>query len=146
MKAYKVVQRLKNGDKVSCLMPKETGLRATYMTHGEIKTVPEGMVFQDLILANNFAGGDWDEVWECEVDGMVPIFRVVTWYNLSIYDTLKKYKSLLYDNVFINKSGLKNVALDNNMGDILTVRLSNAPAGTFLATNIKLVKMIERTV
>lgn len=77
---YKVVRKLKNGDLVSALIEKKTGMRETYRHHGKTQTVPIGFLFTDLESAKKW-GDDWIghycvssyEVWECEVKKTSPM-------------------------------------------------------------------------
>jgi hypothetical protein len=80
MRLYKVVRKLKNGDLVSALIEKDTGMRETYRHHGVTQTVPVGFLFTDLNAAKEWAK-DWVghysessyEIWECEVKKTSPM-------------------------------------------------------------------------
>ena len=72
-KYYKLVLKLKNGARVSPFMPKETGLRRTYMANGEAVAVDGGFIFTNAIAVLDFIDfiGPNElancEVWECGI-------------------------------------------------------------------------------
>ena len=92
---YKVVQRLKNGDRVSLFMQKKIGLRKTYYHHGQPCLVDSGMVFDSYHHAKDFLLLESnEEIWECT------ILKESSHLNYSLI-----FDSLSYqDNKTINKT------------------------------------------
>jgi len=95
MKLYKVVRKLKNGDLVSALIEKETGMRETYRHHGATQAVPIGFLFTDLDDAKKWAL-EWVghyceysyEIWECEVKKTSPIKWLI--HHVRVCKSLKE--------------------------------------------------------
>ena len=136
---YKVVKRLRNGDKVSCLAQKQTGLRATYITHGKAQKIPQGMIFDNLEHARDFRGG-FDpsapyEVWECDFDSCKHINLV-----FDIWDINGVVKNGKQANFIRN--AIASVACSITLGRY-RIYSKNAPVGTYLATNITLTRKVD---
>ena len=133
MKAYKVVRKLRNGDRVSLCIPKDSGLRETYMTHGKIRTVPQGMVFDDKTTAISYKCQNNDEeVWECKVSKMVKCDKAI---YMSCLHSVKSFKNLMHE-VFKN-APLWTFTLNGRHFDI-----GETPIGTYFANDIVLEKRV----
>jgi hypothetical protein len=164
MQGYKVVIKLKNGARVSCLIPKETGMRKTYHANGKSLLVDKGMIFSTYNNAFdmlNFGGSFW---WECETEleiwtcnytdyGARPtrILGAVSELRKQVSHVIK-----LIGNVFTGKG--KNSLANRNELSKLKINTSRYivldatgppwfPTGTIFARNITLNKKIySRTI
>lgn len=105
---YKVVKVLKNGCRVSPLLPKSSGMRKTYQANGKAISVDEGWVFNDWFWAKEFYHNyswvwcgqkcKW-ELWECDIEErIVPLQHYIkdvgimnSWYwNQTFLSTSQK--------------------------------------------------------
>jgi hypothetical protein len=160
MQGYKIVIKLKNGARVSCLIPKEVGMRKTYHANGKPLPVDEGMIFDTYNAAEGMLnrGGTffwWKsgtelEIWSCNYTdhGAAPT-RV-----LGAVSELRKHTNYvikLIGNVFTGKgknSVTNRIELSKLGIDIPRHVIINAtsppifPTGTIFAKNITLVKML----
>ena len=138
-KGYKVVQRLRNGDRVSAIIPKNTGLRETYISHGKARIVSEGMVFSDLYHALSFLKGRYDkttyELWECHYGSSEQIVSVLDTNDLLKIGNCKQYKEKIYESLKL---------FGWSVGLLQTpIHLFNPPKGTWLAKDILLLKRVK---
>ena len=85
---YKVVKRLKNGDRVSAITHKNSGLRETYLHHGQPIPVKQGFVFPTFQHCNDWITKSLDEgcceIWECIVKNTYKPSGII--YGLSYSD------------------------------------------------------------
>ena len=146
-KYYKVVQRLNNGDRVSAVISKNTGLRETYISHGKAKTVNYGMVFSDASSAAFFAKVESSEqkiqeVWECSVGNTEKVRRIIDVSDLLFFG--KECKKVFYGILGVLRgSGARWLLNGDEKLKIYTVY---PPPDSYLAQNITLQKkLIEFT-
>jgi len=97
-KAYKVVKRLRNGDRVSVLVPSDHPLYTVYQHQGENKIVETAMCFKDYSFAVNWMN--------LQFDGSQQYYHV----HLKNGETLELW-SIEYDKVLMDNNVLSN--LDN---------------------------------
>ena len=143
LKCYKVVRRLKNGDRVSAIATKEASLRKVYIHQGVANVVETSLVFGELEFAVSFK--EWEnsncdyslEVWEAEYEKTIPLpnmfIKMLTYGNVPLRYSPSQIKQI-FDN-------------DTKTIDILYDRLSSRsrfPNFSIHASNVKLVKLIKK--
>jgi len=164
MRGYKIVIKLKNGARVSCLMPKEVGMRKTYHANGKPLLVDEGMIFDtyDNALAMLNKGGSfwWEcgtelEIWACNykdygasptrILGAVSELRKHTSYVIKLIRNVLTGKG---KNSLDNRNELSKLGIETpRYIGLNTTSPPEFPTGTIFARNITLNKKIySRTI
>jgi len=159
-KCYKIVRKLANGERVSCITPLKSGLREVYMTYdNQVQTVPVGFVFNDLYDAKDWyrtwlmesyynhraplRSNETFEIWECQVSSMgtavilsLPdLFTKGFGYMKEWVQNVKKQKLSIYEFILRYEKAITNR---------IQWSLSGAgPAGGYLARNIKLLAKVS---
>jgi len=157
-KCYKIVRKLENGERVSCITPNESGLRETYITsYNQVEIVPVGFVFKDLYDAKDWCrtwlidpyynhhsplrSGERFEIWECQVSSMCmatvlslpDLFTKGFGYMKEWVRNVKKQKLNIYEFVIRYENAI-----------LIKGQLTGCgPIGGYLARNVKLVKQVS---
>jgi len=134
VKAYKIVKVLKNGSRVSCLVPKKTGLRKTYQANGENIIVDQGMVFKSektaISFMKKYQNEQKFELWECKAQRIRSSYRHVA-FNIEAVEAASN--EIL--------KGLREAVKYNYANNFLYCRFNIR--GSYFAENIKLTRRIE---
>jgi len=138
---YKVVRRLKNGDRVSAIATKESTLRKVYVHNGTPKVVDRSLVFLSLRDAKNFMVRENPrynnslEVWDAEYDKNINMPPVFVWM---------KYNDKV---VVYNKDLMHKLLVDGNKTVISSMHYMSIghklfPAGSMHVTDLKLTRKV----
>ena len=158
MEAYKIVQRLNNGSRVSLLMPKEAGLRKTYHANGKALLVDEGLVFEDMSWATDFIISlrlsyekrQKIETWECEYSGKKStvssnfwIGHIVEFFDNTCFggDAREDLKEL-FRTTHANQRAINHIEALGCIALFPTNALT-LPAGPIIAENIRLTERVN---
>ena len=133
---YKVVKRLKNGDRVSNMVLKESGVRETYIHNGKPRIVPQGMVFSNYHDASCFGFiSEGRELWKCQFSHSQHISKTLG-LNDMVSLTKKQNLEALQSIQFMRSR--YSIVIDDKV-----YYFRYAPNGTLLAKNIELLERLQ---